>query len=105
MRCFEFDNEAKATDAVLLDVDKERRRQESLRLMGRFPSTCASSSMSDFHKLAVLAEEFGEVAQHLAEESINPKRRNVPALRQELIQVAAVAVAWCESLDEIFEKP
>jgi NTP pyrophosphatase (non-canonical NTP hydrolase) len=46
-------------------------------------------------KLAVLMEEVGEVARALIE------KEPVDDLRAELIQVAAVAHAWAESLTEI----
>ena len=43
-------------------------------------------------KLAVLAEEFGEVARGLLE-------RNAKNVREELVQVAAVALKWLEAYD------
>lgn len=52
----------------------------------------------DLKWLAILVEEVGEVADELnsqwAPPSIGPKR-----LREELVQVAAVAVAWVEAID------
>jgi NTP pyrophosphatase (non-canonical NTP hydrolase) len=53
--------------------------------------------MPDEQKLAVLVEEVGEVARELCEsraESRSPDSN----LKTELIQLAAVAVAWSESL-------
>jgi NTP pyrophosphatase (non-canonical NTP hydrolase) len=87
------------TGDVLSLVNKERYRQEQLREEGKFKYTCAARkglSLSD--KLAVLAEEFGEVARHVTEGIIDPKRVNREKLKKELIEVAAVAVAWAESL-------
>lgn len=58
--------------------------------------------MNDYERLAVLAEEFGEVAREvLTGEGRRLARDTVgtpEALRKEVIQVAAVAVAWAEYL-------
>lgn len=43
-------------------------------------------------KLAVLAEEFGEVARAILE-------RDEVNLREELVQVAAVTIAWLEDFE------
>lgn len=72
----------------------ERARQEQLRREGKFPFTCADPEIADVLKLPVLGEEFGEVAKAMNE-------GDADALREELIQVAAVAVAWIESLDPL----
>jgi hypothetical protein len=54
---------------------------------------CSSDAVPDPVKAAVLAEECGEVARAVLD-------RNGPGgLRTELIQVAAVAVAWLEGLN------
>lgn len=90
---------------ALDDVGAERLRQEQLCAAGKFPHTCATSALTMPEKLAVLAEEFGEVS-HEVTECINRRalRENEitederKRLREELIQVAAVAVAWAESL-------
>jgi NTP pyrophosphatase (non-canonical NTP hydrolase) len=80
------------------DISEERARQERLREEGRFKETCASATMPDLTRLAVLAEEFGEVARAVLEqEDANDKHGK--DLRKELVQVAAVAVAWIEGLD------
>ena len=75
------------------------------------PWTCAAKAVSNAEKLAVLAEEFGEAAKEVVEETIARSRRSTfdgggdlveaarANLRTELIQVAAVAVAWAESLE------
>lgn len=76
-----------ATVAIL----RERHRQETLRLAGKFDQTCASPAMESAAKLSVLLEEVGEVAHAINE-------NDSLALRTELVQVAAVAVAWLESL-------
>lgn len=90
---------------TLQDVYRERLRQDELQLKGKFPFTCAMHGLSMPEKLAVLAEEFGEASRHVAEainlrhltqEELTKTQRD--ELRAELIQVAAVAVAWAETL-------
>jgi len=102
-------------------VFDERVRQEELKDLGKFLWTCADneitivtdggSSMSrlvtDAEKLVVLGEEFGEVAKEVMENIIGLDMQESAAnanagklkLRKELIQVAAVCVAWVESID------
>lgn len=88
------------TGDALSDVNEERFRQEELRRSGKFYWTCADVGPSDEAKLAVLSEEVGEVARLVVESVIDPKRRDKKKLREELIQVAAVAVAWAEALSK-----
>lgn len=80
---------------ALWAVTAERARQEEL-----WPGqTCAEPSMPHASKLAILLEEVGEVAHELTE-ALNGGNIEWPvldALRDELVQVAAVAVAWIES--------
>lgn len=76
-------------EAVCLEIQDERWRQECKVQTGKIPWDCADPSVEDDRKLAVLGEEFGEVAKALIEGD---------GLRDELIQVAAVALAWAESL-------
>lgn len=89
---------------VIADLVSELERQVKLKKEGKFHWTCADTyycgePIFDSEKLAVLAEEFGEVAQLIAEAVISKDRRNPRELKKELIQVAAVAVAWCEAID------
>ena len=77
---------------VLFDIAMERERQDTLKAEGRFEYTCADLAMSHpQHCLTILAEEFGEVARAICDNREN--------LRAELIQVAAVCLAWLEGLD------
>ena len=71
----------------------ERWRQEDLRAADVLDWTCAHPRVTGDRKLAVLVEEVGEVAAALHEFTGDPAD-----LRAELVQVAAVAVAWLESL-------
>lgn len=82
---------------VIVDVVNERIRQEQLRLDGRFVHTCADPDMADGAKLACLTEELGEVARAMLHRD-ELTSDGGGDLRTELVQVAAVAVAWAEAL-------
>lgn len=72
-------------------VDAERELQ-GLRWAARHEwgqGDCSSALVADPVKVAVLLEEAGEVARAVLD-------RN--GIRDELVQVAAVAVAWLEGL-------
>lgn len=98
---------------LLDEIFDERKRQETLKAEGKFLWTCSDKSRSNAEKLAVLLEEVGEAAKEVVEEiiqidkaaavfpssSMNIRDTKVD-LRKELIQVAAVCVAWLEALDE-----
>jgi NTP pyrophosphatase (non-canonical NTP hydrolase) len=78
--------------SVLDDVADERYRQERLKAAGKFAHTCADVELSDDACCRVLGEEFGEVCRALND-------GDLANLREELIQVAAVAVAWIERIN------
>lgn len=95
-----------STVNVLADVGVERERQERLgrqhRAQGQHDwKTCADKTLSADTKLAVLVEEVGEVAHAMNEARVG----NTENLREELIHVAAVAVAWAESVTELEPAP
>lgn len=73
--------------AILAEVSVERDRQDAK--WGGIPGT---ERRDDHTYAAVLTEEVGESCKAWLE-------RDTDALREELIQVAAVAVAWVEELD------
>lgn len=74
-------------NVILWDISNERDRQDAK--WGGIPGR---DRRDDHTYAAVLGEEFGEVCKAWLE-------RDVDELRVELIQVAAVAVAWIEELD------
>jgi len=84
---------------ALADVSNERYRQERLKYDGRFTYTCADSEMTDPERLAVLVEEVGEAGHEVNEGIGDHAKLDRAKLRKELVQVAAVAVAWIEELD------
>lgn len=91
-----------ATGRVLDAVSRERVRQERIaeakrREGARHWRTCADPLLPDDRRLPILAEELGEVAK-----ALNDAYVGEPAnLREELIHVAACAVAWAEYLGEL----
>lgn len=101
-----------ALRAALGDVIRERQRQEEIgarkRARGIDWRSCADPDMEggDLARFAVLGEEVGEVARALLERGFVPKHLvgevdpiGDPELRAEIVQVAAVAVAWVEAID------
>lgn len=100
---------------VLGEVATERERQEELKAAGKFLWSCADNEalrnkvqagITDAEKFVVLGEETGEVAREVMESIISSDRGleavsllHITKLRAELIQVAAVCVAWVESID------
>lgn len=86
------------TQWCLNDVHHERKRQLVLKAEGRFAYT-PSDRVSDALKLAILTEELGEVAREVLARTGMVQEVAVDGhLRKELCQVAAVALAWMESL-------
>jgi len=84
---------------VMLHVALERVRQNGLREQGKFAYTCADAGLSNAERFMVLAEEFGEVGHELNEGLGEGRSVSLERLRTELVQVAAVCVAWCEAID------
>lgn len=78
---------------VMRAVTIERGRQET-QWPGR---TCADDGFSDAFRLSILMEEVGEVATEVCEAERDAENRD-EAMFEEAVQVAAVAVAWCEHL-------
>lgn len=77
-----------AVTAATLDLVAAERQRQDVK-WGRSPGHWPNGSGV---KLAVLVEEVGEVARALLEEEGDER------LLEELVQVAAVAVAWAETL-------
>lgn len=83
----------------------ERQRQYDLLAAGKFVHGPESSALSPSEILAVLSEEHGEVARHVCDAISNPAGLDKVALREEVVQVAAVAIGWVERLNrEIAEE-
>lgn len=86
-------------------IAQERIRQRELFHQGKITFDVASPIPDANRKLRVLTEEIGAVAQELEKLEAARDRRALKFitedLREELVQVAAVAVAWLESLEEV----
>jgi hypothetical protein len=92
-------------DAIWLDIVTERFRQARLISAGRFDRDMADPALAPCEKLTVLSEEFGEVAEIIADSLTTAAARragpDVVHLREELIQLAACCVGWVEQLDGV----
>jgi hypothetical protein len=102
-------------EAIYAAIVEERLRQEELFETGAHVTHLSNPDTSQASRLAILAEEFGEVAREVVEYddgrlryALDPNLKEMPKhrhayfqgqLRKELIQVAAVCVAWCEAID------
>ena len=74
------------TRRALLGIIVEREKQDQ--------KWGADRALTYYQWLPILAEEVGEVARAMLEREPNER------LREELVQVAAVAVAWMEAIDQ-----
>lgn len=90
---------------ALNDVSRERNRQERLFLDGVHARRMSDpEGMTHAERLAVLVEEVGEVSREICE-SIGGRPIDKAHLREELVQNAAVCVAWIEALDAEDDTP
>lgn len=91
-----------STAEALASVAAERVRQEhkcaEKRAEGENWLTCADPRNDDGTRLAILTEEFLEVVKEINDARAE-QRDPAQNLRVELVQLAAVAVAWVEAID------
>ena len=85
-----------AADSAVVEV----WRQDELARSGRFEGTHVMPGGTDLERLAVLAEEFGEVSIEVCKGIKPGSHERRPRLREELIQTAAVCLAWVAAIDE-----
>ena len=87
-------------ERALIAVGSERKRQLTLQAAGRFSYTPSDHALTDAQRLAMLAEELGEVARNVLRRGrlVTDGDPSDAGLRKELGQVAAIAVAWMERL-------
>lgn len=84
---------------ILVRIADERLRQRKLFTDGIHHFRMDSPVVDWTRKLRVLAEEVGEVAEAIDQLEAKPQSKQAKAhFVTELVQVAAVAVAWLESL-------
>ena len=79
--------------SILAEITRERERQDA-----KWGGQPGVDRRDDHTYAAVLGEEFGECCKAWLE-------RDTVSLREELIQVASVAVAWIEELDNTMGAP
>jgi len=88
---------------IIDEIVLERFRQKKLNanpLNRRLRQDIADPVTADGYRLAVLVEEVGEVANQLNETTATlTGTDNRHSMKVELIQVAAVCVAWLEALE------
>jgi hypothetical protein len=75
-------------------------RQDKLARAGKFGGTHVMPGGTDLERLAVLAEEFGEASIEVCKGIEVEGQIRREGLRDELVQVAAVCVAWIAAIDE-----
>ena len=76
---------------ALIDVERQRQAAQWNRPHEWGRGDCSSPHVAEPVKAMVLAEECGEVSRAVLE-------KDADGLRSELVQVAAVAVAWLEGI-------
>lgn len=86
------------TSGIFELIDRERGRQDRLQAQGKFRYTIADSRIGHDRRLSILTEEVGEVAKRLNQLELLTHVHYDPELVAELVQVAACAVGWLESL-------
>lgn len=77
-------------------IRAEILRQRSLKAAGKFRTTPSDPGVPHTRRLAILMEEVGEAAEAVLDVGDRPD--GLAHLETELIQVAAVAVAWIEGM-------
>ena len=83
---------------VFTRISAERGRQSLLLRQGKLLFNCSSIVVDPRRKLRVIVEELGEVAEALFRLEASDSKASREHLITELVQVAAVAVAWLEAL-------
>lgn len=78
------------------DVHHERIRAHEKH--GAKGNSRENASWTDKEWLPILVEELGEVAHELTYDVQSQRKKD--RLRAELVQVAAMAVAWIEAIDD-----
>jgi hypothetical protein len=82
--------------AVLKDVACERREQDA---------KWGVQDHSDIEWSAILGEEIGEACEQVLRGHFGGRADALTLLREELVQCAAVAVAWIECIDRNVQSP
>jgi len=85
---------------VYTDVHDERERAHSKH--GAAGNSREGAPWDNAEWLPILLEELGEVAHEMTYDV--PSQGKMDRMRKELVQVAAMACAWIDSIDEGYER-
>lgn len=86
-------------EEIFTAIVLERDKQNAYKKAGKFMFTCADPEIGHMTACAVLMEEVGEAARAaMATLGLSKEPPEQADLKKELIQVAAVTVAWLEQL-------
>lgn len=85
--------------AIAIEACREIDVQDFAARGGKFGGTHVLVSGPHHARLGILVEEVGEVSRELNEALIKWDLPDEKALRAELIQVAACAIAWAAAID------
>lgn len=86
--------------SVLEVIWMERLRQKQLFRDGKLDFSCDSPVVDPLRKLAVIGEEYGEVAKEVLEAKKHTVAASRRRLKAELTQLVAVGIAWLEALED-----
>jgi NTP pyrophosphatase (non-canonical NTP hydrolase) len=85
---------------IFQEIAAELDRARRLQLAGKFAKTIMQCN--DLEALSVLTEEVGEVAHEVNEGIGKPAcKERTAKMREELVQVAAMAVGWVYAIDGV----
>lgn len=85
--------------SLLREISEERGRQDVLKAEGRFEYTLADNpGLDDMEKLYCILEELAEAGKAIMRSRGLVTDGDGHALRKEIVQVAALALAWLEAL-------
>ncbi len=92
-----------ALEAVAAERDRQEAKCAEKRAEGEDWRTCADPLCTDDIRLAVITEEFLEVVKEINDARAE-HRDPGPNLLVELVQLAAVSVAWAEHLSTLSQQ-
>lgn len=90
MRSFKYTANIERAESL---VNCELRRQNDLQEQGKFTYVAYDKECPLIVRLAMLTEEVGEVARAIQE-------LDEQNLKEELVQIAAIAISWVARLEE-----
>lgn len=85
---------------AIAEILTERERQDVLKAEGRFKYTLADDGLDDMEKVYTILEEITEAGKNVMAQrgNVTDGETDHAALRKEIVQVAALSLAWLEVL-------